>query len=73
LWKTRQAAQDAILALGPPAMSVLESLRPDASPETSQRIDVILNQLTDELDRATTPSPPSSSSAAPQNGALLPQ
>lgn len=52
-WKLRDAAQTKILEVGPPALSVLKQLRPGAAAEAGQRIDLIMNRLTDELEKST--------------------
>jgi hypothetical protein len=51
-WKVRDRAQSQILAIGPPVMSVLSELRPKAPAEAAQRIEVILNRLSRQLEKA---------------------
>jgi hypothetical protein len=58
LWATRNSAQAKLLRIGPSAMSVLKQIRPGAPAEAAQRIDVIMNRLTDELEKSVTVSSP---------------
>lgn len=66
-WKTRDAAQTKIMEIGPSAMSVLKQIRPGAPAEVGQRIDLIMNRLTDDLEKSVgvrSPAP----AAGPANG-----
>lgn len=65
-WHTRDAAQAQLVAIGPPVMSVLRQLKPTTPTEAAQRIDLILDRLTDELTRNTATAP------TPTDGALPP-
>ncbi len=69
-WRTRDAAQTKLVALGPSAMSVLKQLRPGAPAESGQRIDLIMNRLTDELEKSAevrSPAPPADAPDVFQN------
>jgi hypothetical protein len=48
-WQTRERAHSQILSVGPPAISVLQQLRPTQATEARQRIDLILQSLSLEL------------------------
>jgi hypothetical protein len=52
-WRTRDAAQAQLVAVGPPALSVLRQLRPTVPIEAAQRITQILDRLTQQLDQST--------------------
>ena len=54
-WHTRDAAQSQLVAIGPPVMSVLRQLKPGTPTEAAQRIDLILDRLTDELNTKSAP------------------
>jgi hypothetical protein len=58
-WRVRDRAQSQILAVGPPAMSVLKQIQPTAPAETSQRIDLIISRLSSELEKRSGPTPAS--------------
>jgi hypothetical protein len=51
-WKVRSAAQEEIMSIGPSAMSVLKEIRPGAAPEARQRMDLILNGLSQQLEKS---------------------
>jgi hypothetical protein len=51
-WKTREHAQNQILMIGPPAMAVLKQLQPSAPAEAAQRIELIINRLSSQLEKA---------------------
>jgi hypothetical protein len=55
-WHTRDAAQSQLVSIGPPVMSVLRQLRPDTPTEAAQRIDLVLDRLTADLNKNTAPS-----------------
>jgi hypothetical protein len=57
-WKIRDQAQSRILAVGPPAMAVLRQIKTTAPAEAAQRIELILQRLSNELDSASNPSTP---------------
>jgi hypothetical protein len=48
-WATRDRAHAHLLSIGPPAMAVLKQVRPSATPEGKQRIDLLLQSLTAQL------------------------
>jgi hypothetical protein len=48
-WHTRDRAHGRILSIGPPAISILKQLRSGCHPEGRQRIDLILQNLTMQL------------------------
>ncbi len=50
-WRIRDQAQTQILAVGPPAMSVLRQIQPTAPAEAAQRIELIIQRLSSELDQ----------------------
>jgi hypothetical protein len=54
-WKTRDAAQASIVAMGLPVARVLHDLRATASPEAQTRIDAILRELNPPAPPATPP------------------
>jgi hypothetical protein len=54
-WHTRRAAQDQILAVGVPAIAVLKRLQPSAPLESSQRITLIIRQLSEDLEAKKVP------------------
>ena len=54
-WRIRDEAQSQILAVGPPAMAVLKQIKPTAPAEAAQRIDLILQRLSEELESANNP------------------
>lgn len=64
-WKTRTRAQSEILAIGPSGIAVLKELRPTAPAEAAQRIDVMLNLLSSDLESASGATPASAPMAAP--------
>jgi hypothetical protein len=51
-WKIRDQAQTQILAIGPPAMSVLRQIQPTSPAEAAQRIELIIQRLSSELDQS---------------------
>jgi hypothetical protein len=57
-WRIRDQAQTQIIAIGPSAMSVLQKIRPAAPTEAAQRIDLIINRLSTDLEEATRSSAP---------------
>jgi hypothetical protein len=58
-WPTRRTAQDRILAIGVPAIAVLKQLQPTARVEAAQRIALIIQQLSQELEKKSAlPSAP---------------
>jgi hypothetical protein len=56
-WRTRDAAQAQLLAVGPPVLGVLRQLRPTVPVEAAQRITQIVDCLTRQLDQ-TGKTPP---------------
>jgi hypothetical protein len=56
-WRTRDAAQAQLVAVGPPALAVLRQLRPTAPAEAAQRITQVLDRLTQQMDQ-TGKTPP---------------
>jgi hypothetical protein len=52
-WKTRDRAQVQILSIGTPALSVLKQLHATAPPEAAQRIALIINDLSAEVESTT--------------------
>jgi hypothetical protein len=58
-WHTRRTAQDQILSIGVPAIAVLKQLQPTARVEAAQRIALIIQQLSQELEtKKALPSAP---------------
>jgi hypothetical protein len=64
-WRTRDAAQAQLVAIGPPVMSVLRQLQPSAPTEAARRIDLILDRLSRELDTKSSPPAPDASDLPP--------
>jgi len=56
-WRTRDAAQAQLLAVGPPVLSVLRELRPTAPVEAAQRIAQVVDRLSRQLDQNTKTPP----------------
>ena len=54
-WNIRRQAQDEILSIGVPAIAVLKQLQPTAPVEAGQRIALIIEDLSSELESRKTP------------------
>jgi hypothetical protein len=54
-WHTRRTAQDQILTIGVPAIAVLRQLQPTAPVEGAQRIGLIIQQLSEDLQAKKVP------------------
>jgi hypothetical protein len=52
-WTIRDQAQSQLIAIGPSTMAVLKQIRAAASVEAAQRIDLIVNQLSADLEAST--------------------
>lgn len=64
-WRMRDHAQNQIMSLGPSVMSVLKQIQPTAPAEASQRIQLMLDRLTEQLEGPATMQGPNPNHGTP--------